>query len=64
MEVTFRVKTGDTPDGQEITHEIDFGKLLNEDRDSNVEWKAGQLRTYTLKPLDVDVDIFSFFDFC
>ena len=58
LEVTFRVKTGDTQDGQEITHEIDFGKLLNEDRDSNVEWKAGQLRTYTLKPLDVDVDIF------
>lgn len=53
LKVTFRVKTEDTQDGTEITHTIKFGKLVN-----NVEWKAGQLRTYTLNPLDVDVEIF------
>ena len=57
LEVTFRVKTKDTPDGEEITHEIDFGKKLNKDRDNNVVWEAGQLRTYTLKPFDIDVMI-------
>ena len=60
LEVTFRVKTNDTQAGTEITHTIDFGELLNEGRAENdkVNWKAGELRTYTLKPLDVDVDIF------
>ena len=54
LKVTFRVKTPDTPDGTEITHTItDFGAKLN-----NVEWKAGELRTYTLRPTDVDVEIF------
>ena len=57
MEVTFRVKTKDTQDGEEITHEIAFGERMNEDRDENVVWKAGQLRTYTLKPFDVAVKI-------
>ena len=55
LKVTFRVKTPDTPNGTEITHTIKFGETLNA---QGVEWKAGQLRTYTLKPLDVDVDIF------
>lgn len=58
MEVTFRVKTKDTPDGQEITHKINFGEELNKNRTTNVKWKEGQLRTYTLKPFDVDVEIF------
>lgn len=68
LEVTFCVKTPDTPDGTDITHTIKFGdstrKVLSEDEDGNVTygeypiWKAGQLRTYTLMPLDVDVDIF------
>lgn len=54
LKVTFCVKTPDTPNGTEITHTIkDFGTKLE-----NVEWKAGQLRTYTLNPKDVDVEIF------
>ena len=53
LKVTFRVKTKNTPDGTEITHTIKLGEALE-----NVEWKAGQLRTYTLDPKDVDVDIF------
>ena len=53
LEVTFRVKTKNTPNGTEITHTINLGEKLK-----NVEWKAGQLRTYTLDPKDVDVDIF------
>ena len=57
MEVTFRVKTKDTQDGEEITHEIAFGEKLNEGRTENLVWKAGQLRTYTLKPYDVAVKI-------
>ena len=57
MEVTFRVKTKDTQDGEEITHEIAFGEKLNEGRTENVVWKPGQLRTYTLKPYDVAVKI-------
>ena len=53
MKVYFRVKTPDTPDGTEISHTIALGT-----RSNNVEWKAGQLRTYTLEPRDVDVEIF------
>ena len=53
LEVTFRVKTENTPNGTEITHTIKLGETLE-----NVQWKAGQLRTYTLDPKDVDVDIF------
>lgn len=53
MEISFLVKTPDTPDGGgEYTHIIKFGELANAD------WKAGQLRTYTVKPFDVDVEIF------
>ena len=58
LEVTFCVKTPDTAGatgGGEFTHQIDFGKVLAA---KNVEWKAGQLRTYTLDPKDVDVEIF------
>ena len=55
LKVTFRVKTKDTKDGKEITHTIrDFGSQLLA---KNVKWEAGQLRTYTLKPLDIDVMI-------
>ena len=56
LKVTFCVKTTDTAGdegGGMITHTINFGKKL-----SGVEWKAGELRTYTLEPEDVDVDIF------
>ena len=67
LEVTFCVKTPDTTDGTDITHTISFGdstRKKTEDGDGNVTygdypiWQAGQLRTYTLMPLDVDVDIF------
>ena len=58
LTVYFHVKTentpdGSTPDGKEITHTIKLGEALD-----GVQWKAGQLRTYTLDPKDVDVDIF------
>ena len=53
LQVTFFVKTENTPNGTEITHTIKLGEVLG-----NVQWEAGQLRTYTLDPKDVDVDIF------
>lgn len=56
LKVTFCVKTPDTAGadgGGVVTHTIDFGKALN-----NVQWKAGQLRTFTLVPKEVDVEIF------
>ena len=69
LEVTFVVKTPDTPDGTDITHIINFGELVTktegegEDAEKTyTEWKAGQLRTYTLKPFDVDVEIFDKID--
>ena len=63
LEVTFLIKTADTPDGkEEVTHVINFGEQLNKDRENNVKWDAGQLRTYTLKPIHVDVDVFDTMD--
>lgn len=74
LEVTFLIKTADTPNGkEEITHVIDFGAQLNRlpdpehpgqyiHRENNVKWEAGQLRTYTLKPIHVDVDVFDNMD--
>lgn len=50
LEITYTVKGGnETTDG---TWTIDFGKALK-----NVEWKAGQIRTYTIKVDDVNVKI-------
>lgn len=60
LKVTFCIKTKDTSGatgGGEITHTIDFGKVLE-----NVEWKAGELRTYTLNPEEVDVEIYDTMD--
>ena len=62
LKVYFKVKTPDTPDGTLIPHTIKLGELLNSTyqgagNSGNLEWKAGQLRTYTLKPYDVDVEI-------
>ena len=61
LTVTFQIKTPDTPNGIELKPiTIDFGKLVNgvgTDNPKTVEWKAGQLRTYTLTPYEVDVDI-------
>lgn len=64
LHIIFRVKTPDTPDGVDVPHTIKLGELLNEKYQSvegnagkNLKWEAGQLRTYTLKPFDVDVEI-------
>ena len=61
LKVTFCVKTPDTSGeagGGYETHEIDLGKIINKDRETPVKWEAGQLRTYTLNPKLVDVEIF------
>ena len=61
LKITFCVKTPDTSGaagGGFVEHEIDFGELLNKDRSTPVKWEAGQLRTYTLNPRLVDVEIF------
>ena len=55
LTVTFCVKTPHTPNGTDIAATIKFGELVN--ANGTVEWKAGQLRTYTLKPFDVDIEI-------
>ena len=62
LHIIFRVKTPDTPEGVDVPHTIDLGTLLNEryqeaGNTGNLKWEAGQLRTYTLKPFDVDVEI-------
>ena len=46
----FTFKVGE--DGEEITRTINFGEVL-----AGVEWKAGQLRTYTIRANDVNVRI-------
>ena len=62
LHIIFRVKTPDTPEGVDVPHTIDLGELLNgryqeAGNTGNLKWEAGQLRTYTLKPFDVDVEI-------
>ncbi len=60
LKVTFCIKTPDTAGdngGGVITHEIELGKGL-----SGVKWEAGQLRTYTLVPKEVDVEIYDTMD--
>ena len=64
LKVYFTVKTPDSVDGfvSDACHTIELGKLLNTQYQTvhegeNLMWEAGQLRTYTLKPFDVDVDI-------
>ena len=61
LNIEFRVKTPDTPNGTLVPHTIELGKLLNAKSQAasgkNLTWGAGQLRTYTLKPYDVDVEI-------
>ena len=45
-------------DGEEVTLELEMGKLiLAQASGVNAEWKAGQLRTFTLKPDTVDITI-------
>ena len=58
LTIEFCIKTPDTAGetgGGMITHTINFGEQLAA---KNVVWNAGELRTYTLEPEDVDVDIF------
>ena len=65
LKVYFTVKTPDSPGGSTLPpHEIKLGELLNEKYQSveanagkNLIWEAGQLRTYSLKPYDVEVEI-------
>lgn len=52
LTVSFVIKTPDTVDGVPFEHVIDLGTLQ-----AGVEWKAGQLRTYTLDPKEVDITI-------
>ena len=56
FEIEVQVDGEATPRRTEYTRDIDFGTLLKKDG-SFVTWKAGQLRTYTLKAEEVDVDI-------
>ena len=62
LNIEFYIKTPDTPNGTKVPHTIELGALLNEKyqeagNTGNLEWKAGELRTYKLKPFDVDVEI-------
>ena len=61
MNIEFYVKTPDSPNGTLVPHTVNLGELLNaksmEANGTNLTWAAGQLRTYTLKPYDVDVEI-------
>lgn len=59
MEITYRIKTPDTPEGAEHTEKINLSKVLGESSEGHpaTVWKAGQLRTYTLEPKYVDVEI-------
>ena len=66
LKVYFTVKTPDSVNGftNDACHIIKLGELLNGkyqsvdgNSDKNLKWEAGQLRTYTLMPYDVDVDI-------
>ena len=54
LKVTFVIKTPDTVEGIPFEHEIALGEILHA---AGVEWKAGQIRTYTLDPSAVDVMI-------
>ena len=50
LTVTFQVEVNGNR--KTYTRELNLGELTNND-----EWKAGQLRTFTLKPNEVDIDI-------
>lgn len=70
LKVHFTVKTPDSTNGfvddagnpNSACHTILLGKLLNDaykdaGKGEQLTWGPGQLRTYTLKPYDVDVEI-------
>ena len=52
MDVTFHVVSGGKDSGP-ITRRINLGQLLT----NSIYWRAGQIRTFTLKPELLDVDI-------
>ena len=55
--VKFTITDGTTV-SDDITLTLDLGKrIAAQTSDTNASWKAGQLRTFTLKPEIVDVDI-------
>ena len=57
MTVTFYTKDGNTK-GATQTLELDLGtRILAQETDLNHFWKAGQLRTFTLSPSTISVDI-------
>ena len=62
LKIEFFIKTPDTPNGTKVPHTIELGALLHKTyrdagKSGSPEWKAGELRTYKLKPFDVDVEI-------
>lgn len=61
LKLEFLVKIPDVPGGTSLKASVNLGELLNgrsqEANGENLTWEAGQLRTYTLKPYDVDVEI-------
>lgn len=54
VEVEFQLEYVQSRAPQKCTLTLNLGQLLKE---KNIEWKAGELRTYTLKPTIVDVEI-------
>jgi hypothetical protein len=62
LNIEFYVKLRTTPNGTKVPHTIELGALLHKTyqdagKSGSPEWKAGELRTYKLKPYDVDVEI-------
>lgn len=59
MEITYLIKTPDSTAGIEHTETIDLSQALGQSSTGHpaTVWKAGQLRTYTLEPRAVDVEI-------
>ena len=57
VRVTFYVWDG-VHQGEEVTRELNLGsEILSQNSNLNYEWKAGQIRTVTLSPTSIDVDI-------
>lgn len=57
VRVTFYVWDG-ISQGEEFTRELELGtRIASQEKLTNKEWRAGELRTFTLKPTAVDVEI-------
>jgi hypothetical protein len=54
LKVTFEIQIGNKR--TEYTRDINFGSLLKSG-DTFISWNAGEIRTYTLKAEEIDVDI-------